>query len=442
MKARIILLLITSSIIMQSCSKVPMASNLQNLHTNAVRVNPYFTQKKNKAKPIMLLLSIIAPIGFIMYFQKSNYITETIPVNNQNFDKWLSSYNRKNNQSFIQYGNSLNPCLLVPKNNVNAYELEEKRIKEESEKQRILAEQRRKEQEERDRIARDEANKQADLEAFTKVKENNYRNEYWINYLTNFSNGIHMEEVKLLAEEIALNEIKNGTENSIITYKKYFPNGKYLNLITSFEEEFAIWRKAMEYIDYSRLNYIEHSGFINSVKFYDNLIGKQTFDSYVSQNDAIQNFIVKLNIWSEKAKINTKFSNLEKSAVSDFLSTYSSKSKDILIVDSIRIEEGNKKIENAKKYVVGDNLCLDLSSISIDEYGKEIKGTESKTLIRISISEVNPEKTRMKIMVNEIFNVTKNKKVDTYNFNKPKRVWSKGTQDWINPADWDLDICK
>ena len=190
MKTRPVLIILLAWLILtQSCTvRIPMTNSNKEVHNGGTSVTPYYNVKKRKAstfgyilpfaafttgglvyayaKPkdkLPASLSIFTLGGYFfwyVYLSKKLVANSKEQVTPQNFDKWLSDYNRKQNQNYVKAGQDSYGYLLVPKNQLSAYNAEEKRLKEEAERQRVLAEQRRKEQEERDRIARIEREEQ------------------------------------------------------------------------------------------------------------------------------------------------------------------------------------------------------------------------------------------------------------------------------------------
>ncbi|GAB3993106.1 hypothetical protein GCM10028807_27550 [Spirosoma daeguense] len=119
--------------------------------------NPYSDQQRiNNAKSLGLTGLYVGGLYgiYVLVGKRKPSRIEQVAANN--FNNWLSDYNRKQNQNFVKYDQSTYPYLLIPRNNVAAYESEEQRTRDEQEKQRVLAEQRRKELEEKERIAKQE----------------------------------------------------------------------------------------------------------------------------------------------------------------------------------------------------------------------------------------------------------------------------------------------
>lgn len=189
MKTRPILVVFLACLILtQSCTvRIPMTNSKQDVHSGAVRVSPYYSVKSRNVSTLGYILPIpflaagalafnstdksgkaasvpLVGLGAIFFWQayisKKRVRTRNQQVSGDTFENWLSDYNRKENYNYVKIGQSSNPYLLVPKNQLSTYNAEEKRRQEEAERQRVLAEQRRREQEERDRIARLEREEQ------------------------------------------------------------------------------------------------------------------------------------------------------------------------------------------------------------------------------------------------------------------------------------------
>lgn len=166
------------------------------------------------------------------------------------------------------------------------------------------------------------------------------------------------------------------------------------------------------------------------------------YDSNVRLKEAINSFSLEFTKYAENLKSTANFNSDELTYLEKFKEESKVNiTKELALIET-EIKKGNEKIEKAKRFVFGDNLCLNLFSSAINQQGKEIKGMKLKTIIKVSIVEFSADKTSIKIMINEIFNVNLNKQKDTFSFDKTNKVWTKGTHEWINLADWDLDICK
>lgn len=198
-------LLITSLLLQNACTvRIPMTSNPKKLHHTAEEINPYY-KVNEKGKRLFWLSTVSVGIGGLGYLfsyldkttdRKGKYahltprdiheksmiwaaaygggslLTGAIllgdskgtrrtieNINEQGFEKWLSSYNGKQKTNYIKYSGTYPRYIIIEKAQVPAYEAEEKRRREDAEKQRleqerVLAlkkqeEQKRREEEER-----------------------------------------------------------------------------------------------------------------------------------------------------------------------------------------------------------------------------------------------------------------------------------------------------
>jgi hypothetical protein len=193
-----------------------MASNTQKVHNEAERIQPYFKVKKKTFGTYAALFSFGGiGLGAYVYSQTktpqgnpltSQEITENKKtgtytalgglglglisflvnkpkisqeaVNTKNFDSWLNKYSIKKNENFRLISKDSYSYLIIPQKSFSAYETEEKRIKDEAERQRLLAEKRKRDQEEKIVYDRIMSGKEESLESYLSLyKDGNYYNE-------------------------------------------------------------------------------------------------------------------------------------------------------------------------------------------------------------------------------------------------------------------------
>ncbi len=329
----------------------------------------------------------------------------------QQFDSWLRDYGKKQNQKYVKHSEKNSTYLIVPRKMVSAYEQEERRIAE-AEQKRLIDE---KNAAERQRKRDEEAAEQkAYTEAMTK-----YENTYWIHYLKTYPNSPRIQEVRTNAEEKALRDAVLGKRGGWEVYMTYFKDGKNADAVKSFGKFAKKWDEIME--------------------------GLNTFDDFNSGKSSLpyQLAMEKLTAINEFDKEMQDWMKNQSNSFAKpvFMQGWTTITQEQSVLESI-IESGKKRIEAAKKFTKGDNVCLLLKSVSIDEKGEKIKGSEGETLIRLTIEDTNEDKSKFRVNVREIYNMTKKRKTDSFTFSSPRRVWEENKTDWIDVADWDLDYCK
>jgi hypothetical protein len=466
MKKKFITLSILTLLLFQSCSitvRIPITKSEQKLHDGAKKVRPQFIVKEHRNTGVLITALVVGGLssyflaglskeggkkGIDMSVTKASLLgfglgagatiavlgpfsgdprTEKsiIDVPDSQFDKWLYKYSSKEGISYSKYGQDSYSYLIVPKSNIYAYEAEEKRLKSEGKVVEIdLAEQRFKEKEEKNRIAKENANIQAELAAYEKVKKSFMGNADWLNYLEKFPNGLHKNEVLSKAEEIVFKAAALHENSACAFYLEKFPQGKYSNVLKKFEFMVEKWDS------------LKTASSENAVFPYPN------YESNVQLKEAINSFSLEFTKYADDIKNIANFNSDELTYLEKFKEESKANiTKELTLIET-EIKKGNEKIEKAKKFMFGDNLCLNLLSSAINQQGNEIKGMKLKTIIKVYIVEFREDKKNVKITINEIFNVNLNKQKDTFSFDKTNKVWTKGTQEWINLADWDLDICK
>ena len=464
MKKKFITLSILTLLLFQSCSitvRVPITKSEQKLHDGAKKVRPQFLVKKDRNAGVFIAALVVGGLGSYLFGELSsegskkginmsitkasligfglgagltlavlpfsgdvNSEKNIVDVPDSQFDKWLYKYSSKERINYSKYGQDSYSYLIVPKSNIYNFEAEEKRLKSEGKVVIDLAEQRFKEQEERNRIAKENANIKAELDAYEKVQKAITGNTDWLNYLESFPNGIHKNEVLRKAEEIVFKAAALNESSACAFYLEKFPQGKYSNILKKFEFIAEKWDS------------IQTASSENAISPYP------SYDSNVQLKEAIVSYSLEFTKFADDIKNTTNFNNEELTYLEKFKEESKANITKALTLVETGIKKGNEKIEMAKRFVFGDNLCLNLLSSAINQQGKEIKGMKLKTIIKVSIVEFNAEKTSVKITINEIFNVNLNRQKDTFSFDKTNKVWTKGAQEWINLADWDLDICK
>lgn len=347
---------------------------------------------------------MLTGIGLSISNKGSHYKTENIST--QQFDKWLNDYNKKEKQRYIKYQEGNNGYLIIPKDKVSAYEAEERRRREEVEKQRL----------ERERELA--LKKEQEEEAAYKLVMEMYDRKYWIAYFEKFPDGHHREEVLEEAEEQAFDDVVYFYDRGAWeTYVKYFPDGKNIKLVKAFEK----WSKRFDVI-------MDGPNLSDSLIV---LIDDTPYSVATKRLKDIGEFEIDFNKWIDDE---VSFRGLKWRP----RSTISGQKRALEKI----IEKGDERRRFAENLVLGDNLCLIISSVRTNERGEEIKGTEGKTRIRLIVDALNEDKSRISVTVKEIYNITQNSKSDRFTFGSPRRVWETNSRDWIDPADWDLEYCK
>lgn len=265
MKKKFITLSILTLLLFQSCSitvRVPITKSEQKLHDGAKKVRPQFIVKEHKNTGVFITALVVGGLssyflaglskeggkkGIDMSVSKASLLgfalgagstiavlgpfsgdpkTEKsiVDVTDSQFDKWLYKYSDKERISYSKYGQDSYSYLIVPKSNIYNFEAEEKRLKSEGKVvETDLAEQRFKEQEEKNRIAKENADVKAELVAYEKVQKTFIGNAEWLNYLENFPNGLHKNEVLSKAEEIVFKAAALHENSACAFYLEKFP---------------------------------------------------------------------------------------------------------------------------------------------------------------------------------------------------------------------------
>lgn len=449
------LLLLASLILCQACTvRIPMGQVVQTSHHSAQRVYPsyqvtrkggklagylgvtagaailfggigYARAQDNKGKPYtdeqridnarssaLLGVYIGALCGLYVLASKKK-APRVEQVTSTNFNNWLSDYNRKQNQNFVKYGQDAYPyALLIPRNNVAAYEAEEKAIV--------------------DRAEAAKRAREAEIKRIAEAKEDSvyqkFRNNpdlYWDDYLKIYPNGRYASEVRIRGEEEAYNDVRDGKyhlwnkNGSWEKYMAYFSQGNHVAIVR-------------EYRDVSKALDAIHASYF-SAKYYTD---------YVAVKEEADKFKPRLDAWYEEAgKLHREI------AVSDPLADmrYALKERIKRIDDAAKeaLAKEEARRQTVSKWVVGDNLCWEVESYSVDEKGNRIKGTEGKTLIRATIESISNGGERVQVKVKELYDLKVLKNVTQFTMTSPVRVWRIDVTDWIDPREMDaFNVCK
>ncbi|GAB3935546.1 hypothetical protein [Larkinella terrae] len=449
-----LLLLIASIILVQACTvRIPMGQVVQTSHHGAQRIqpsyqvtkkggrvgsylgitagcsllfgglgyaskedkngNPYTNEQRvGNAKSLALAGLYVGGLYGIYALVRKKKPPRTEQVTPANFNNWLSDYNRKQNQKFVRYGQDTYGYFLIPQNNLAAYEAEEKAIVDRAEAQKRARE------EEIIRLA------QAKEDSVYRKFRNN-PNYYWDTYLTAYPNGRYAEEVRERGEEEAYYDVRDGKTHiwnkngSWEKYMTFFPKGKHVAIVR-------------EYRDVSK----------GLDAIHDLYFSAKYNSDYLAAKEAAERFKPRLDAWYEEAgKVHREIATSNpltdlRKALQNRISRIDEAAKEALAK-----EEARRLV--VSKWVIGDNLCWEAESYSTDEKGERIKGTEGKTLIRVTIESISNGGERVQVKVKELYDLKKLRNVSQFTMSSPVRVWRIDITDWIDPREMDkFNVCQ
>ncbi|MBO0933826.1 hypothetical protein [Fibrella aquatilis] len=434
-------LLLIGSFSLNNCTVYrPQANTLQQTHSGASVVTPSWNGRVTfwgKAWPL-IVGPLVASAAGVIYYQRSptafaNQTTGERPsLGTTAITMALAgiivpgmvplSYLRKKSATVRRYDPSQadnwtrkldgrwdvyktlpnNALLIGPRGGLATYLAEEKAIADRAEKERLAAIERVRQAE----IARE----LAAYEAFRKLGK-------WADYLDAYPSGLHSEEVRREGERLAYEEVKRAERRAGTTYIKYFyPGGEHSALVREVSDEFQ--EKEILWDDYYKTDsYDGYKQLLDRIATYRELMSKRRAD-----------------IPAEKRELQQLYGGLIESA-------------DLLTKRTERYFKGKAsdraaRQEAAATWVVGDNLCWKPGSHSLDEEGKKIPGTDAETAIRVTIEEINPDRTRFKIRVKELFNTRKNRNASSFRMSDSNRIWELEELDWIDPLSEDMNFKK
>ncbi|MEZ0540927.1 hypothetical protein [Fibrella arboris] len=291
--------------------------------------------------------------------------------------------------------------LIGPRGGRNRYIAEQKAILDRAEKARLDAEERARQAE----IARE-------LAAYDAFRTN----ESWSAYLDTFPTGTHIAEVRREGERLAFQAIRKGERRASATYLRYFPNGEHSAIVRQVDN------------DYRLLDGL-----------WDTYYPTDTYDGYKQLIERCEQqretFLkIRAEIADEKRELRPIYG-----ALIEATETIKRRSEGYF---QQKVSLRATRQERMATWVVGDNLCWKPASYSSDADGKRIPGTESETAIRVTIEEINADRTRFKIRVKELYNVKKGRNSDSFRMADANRIWELEELDWIDPLSEDMDFRK
>lgn len=289
--------------------------------------------------------------------------------------------------------------LLIPRNQVANFDRTEQEMLEKAKRERREAEERARQAE----IAREDS-----------AYQNVLNRGAWQAYLDKFPNGRYINEVKRLAEPVAY--VRVVTSGYGETYLKYFPTGEHNQAVRQVQDECRrVNSLAVMDWDASTLeayNQIAETGRQLQKDLIEKLTKTPESEPHVRQIlsgliKTVDDRIASANKWVIKKQL-----------------------------------ERDRKLQQAKEWVVGESLCWTTSSVRLDENGKEVKGTSAKMDVRVVIEEINPEHNRFKIRIKELFSHRTNKNVDSFRMATANRIWQLEEIDWLDPTSEEFDFNK
>ncbi|WP_421827934.1 hypothetical protein [Larkinella sp.] len=436
---RICLLCLVIALLGNACvSHKPVALSTESLHDGAIRVTPAWQSKRtvwSKAWPFIVgplamgtffavrqnadpqfysnkntgapypvgtTAAVGAGLGLMVpgyipfsFFRKKSVRSRTYQTSEE--DKWVSAYGNYVVRERAPGGR----LLLIPYKQVKDYDQTEQQIKEKAERERREAEERVRQAE----MAREET-----------AYQNFVKYDSWQYYLDHFPNGRYKNEVLQKGELLAYKRVTTGSGDSWETYIKYFPQGEHSQAIRQVKSEII-------QVQNLRAQYYE----ANTLEAYNKVV------------ETGRNLQTELTEKRGKIPASDGYASQIISGLANATGILITSADERLSKKQI---ERTRRLELAKEWVIGESLCWTTSSVKLDENGKEVPGTSAKMAIRVVIEEINPERTRFKVRIKELFSYRLNKNVDSFRMETANRVWQPEEVDWLDPTSEEFDFKK